>query len=256
MPIRFQRVKKYRRKNRFVNILLRLAAVLYLCVGIAATFTGKTNAFFSNSVTLTGTIQAGIWETEDSDNEQHGEWDKSSLKFSSASFDGQEISAIIKNHGEDMKTDGLYEIYFIEKGNPKQGTVITKNLTFKPLKKGEEINLTFTPDKTGKYMFKAYQHKRHPGVGELWSKEITVNLSKKKVESIEKQVETEKQDEAVTRETNIEPVREENSEEPIKKEQNSQSDVEEEKNINTSEVQEEKMVKDDIPSEENENSEK
>ncbi|MBS4197222.1 amyloid fiber anchoring/assembly protein TapA [Lederbergia citri] len=251
-----QRVKKYKRKNRYVNILLRLAAVLYLCVGISATFTGKTNAFFSSSMTLTGTIQAGTWETEDSGNEEKEVWDKSSLKFVSAQYDGNEIFAIIKNIGSDMKENGLYEIYFREKGNPKQGTVTTKILTFKPLKKGEEIKLSFTPDKTGNYMFKAYQPKGHPGTSELWSEAISVNLAKKKAESIDEQVEPEKQDETVSRETKIkEPVREEKSE-PPKNEQISQTDVEKEKDLNTSEVQEENIIKKDTPSEEIENTEK
>jgi YqxM protein len=144
--------------------------------------TGQTDAYFSDSNSVSGTIKAGIWETQKkngcSNGEKHGDWDCSSLKFTSSEFDGQIIIATIQNTGSDMKAIGTYEIFYSEIENPKNGQKLSETISFKALKKGEEITLIFTPELSGKYMFKAYQHKDHPGGGELWSDEIIVSLNK------------------------------------------------------------------------------
>lgn len=143
--------------------------------------TGQTDAYFSDSNSVSGTIKAGIWETQKkngcSNGEKHGDWDCSSLKFTSSEFDGQNIIATIQNTGSDMKAIGTYEIFYSEIENPKNGQKLSETISFKALKKGEEITLIFTPELSGKYMFKAYQHKDHPGGGELWSDEIIVSMN-------------------------------------------------------------------------------
>nr|WP_249315677.1 amyloid fiber anchoring/assembly protein TapA [Bacillus sp. FJAT-49711] len=247
-----RRVEKYRKKTGHYSILLKLVIVVYLCIGIAAILAGETNAFFSNVKSLEGSIQAGTWETEDKDgcsSNNHGDWDCSSLEFVSAQYDGEVISAVIKNTGSDMQTTGSYEVYFKEKGNPKEGIVVS-NLTFKPLKMGEQIALTFTPDRPGKYMFKAYQHKDHPGKGILWSDAITVKLTEKKLKSEEEQIKSENQEEVEPSGTGTEakePMQEETSEET----KNSLTDVKQEQPKDSEDVEEQEnnTVKEDSSSE-------
>jgi YqxM protein len=162
--------------------LIKFLAVWYLLIGISSTITGQTGAYFSDSNSVSGTIKAGIWETQKkngcSDGEKHGDWDCSSLKFTSSEFDGQSIIATIQNTGSDMKASGRYEIFYSENENPKKAQKLSETISFKALKKDEEITLTFTPELNGKYKFKAYQHKDHPGGGELWGDEIIVSINK------------------------------------------------------------------------------
>jgi len=178
-PIRYGRLRKFRNKNKFLFLFIKFLAVWYLFIGISTILSGQTNAYFSDQDRVNGIIQAGEWETESScaENGKHGDWDCSSLKFIGSKFDGEKISATIENTGEDMKSGGKYEIYYSEKGNPKQGERLVRTLTFKALKNGEKLELTFTPELNGVYMFKAYQHEDHPGGGELWSGEINVKLA-------------------------------------------------------------------------------
>jgi YqxM protein len=182
VPIRYGRLRKFRKKNSYHFLFIKFLAVWYLLIGISSTITGQTGAYFSDSNSVSGTIKAGIWETQDksgcSDGKKHGDWDCSSLKFTNSKFDGQFIIATIKNTGSDMKTGGRYEVYFSENINPKKDQKLSETISFKALKKDEEFTLTFTPELSGKYMFKAYQHKDHPGGGELWSDEIIVSMNK------------------------------------------------------------------------------
>lgn len=171
-------------------LAFKFVAAWYLLIGMSATLTGQTNAYFSDRDTVTGTIQAGTWETEEpgcSKGEKHGEWDCSSLKFTSQKFDGQKIYATIQNTGSDMKTNGTYEIYYNEKGNPKEGKSVGGVLTFAPIKEGKIIEVSFIPQQSGSYMFKAYQHKDHPGNGELWSEEIKVSLESDEASAVEEE---------------------------------------------------------------------
>ncbi|KAF0820627.1 hypothetical protein KIS4809_0154 [Bacillus sp. ZZV12-4809] len=171
-------------------LAFKFVAAWYLLIGMSATLTGQTNAYFSDRDTVTGTIQAGTWETEEpgcSKGKKHGDWDCSSLKFTSQKSDGQKIYATIQNTGSDMKTKGTYEIYYNEKGNPKNGKTVSKVLTFAPIKEGKTIEVSFIPQESGSYMFKAYQHKDHPGKGELWSEEIKVSLESDKASTVEEE---------------------------------------------------------------------
>lgn len=201
-------------------------------LGISSSLTGETNAYFSDSNQIAGTIQAGTWETEEdagcSENGNHGNWDCSSLTFlesaNSYGIDGEDIFATIKNDGSTMKSVGKYEIYFIEKGNPKNGKKVSEGeLTFDPLKEGQEKRLTFKPTQTGIYMFKAYQHEDHPGKGELWSKEIRFEIKTENPTTTEVQEEVkEKSNEANEEkpETPSDDVKKPNQEQPDKQSEN------------------------------------
>ncbi|WP_261133645.1 amyloid fiber anchoring/assembly protein TapA [Bacillus sp. Marseille-Q3570] len=103
------------------------------------------------------------------------DWSKSSLKFIDAGGDCEQIYAVVKNGNDSGKMSGTvaYELYYIENGNPKNGTVVATG-TIGPLDTGEPQTITFNPENPGNYMFKAYQEDGHPGTGVLWSEEIKV----------------------------------------------------------------------------------
>ncbi|SFD51308.1 TasA anchoring/assembly protein [Bacillus sp. OV194] len=131
--------------------------------------TGTTNAYFNDTSKVSGTIQAGTWETDD------GKWDKSSLKFLSASKESlcSNISAVIVNEGEKMQGPVKYEVWWAEKGNPKDGSKVDTG-QMDALTKNQNETLTYLPTKNGVYKFKAFQRPGHSGTGELWSDQITV----------------------------------------------------------------------------------
>ncbi|WP_312027243.1 amyloid fiber anchoring/assembly protein TapA [Cytobacillus firmus] len=201
-------MRKFGKKNKILLLAFKFVAAWYLLIGMSATLTGQTNAYFSDRDTVTGTIQAGTWETEEpgcSKGEKHGEWDCSSLKFIGQKYDGQKIYATIQNTGSDMKSAGRYEIYYSEKGNAKKGESITGVIAFDPIKEGQKVELSFIPQQSGSYMFKAYQHKDHPGNGELWSEEIKVSLESDEASTVEEEKTEQKAE--VTEETAKEQVR-------------------------------------------------
>jgi len=101
-----------------------------------------------------------------------GEWDKSSLYFKgNCTGDCSEIQVEVCNGAgsEDMQGPTVYQVYYIEKGNPKNGTVVDDG-QIPALQAGECTILTYNPlGISGNYMFRAEQRPGHPGSGELWS---------------------------------------------------------------------------------------
>ena len=69
----------------------------------------------------------------------------------------------------------VWELYYSQSGNPKNGVVIASG-TLGPLESGEsemlQVNLQDLEGEAGNYMFKAYQMDGHPGTGVLWSDSI------------------------------------------------------------------------------------
>ncbi|UYG97872.1 amyloid fiber anchoring/assembly protein TapA [Cytobacillus firmus] len=249
-------MRKFGKKNKILLLAFKFVAAWYLLIGMSATLTGQTNAYFSDRDTVTGTIQAGTWETEEpgcSKGEKHGEWDCSSLKFIVQKYDGQKIYATIQNTGSDMKTNGTYEIYYNKNGDPKKGKSVGGVLTFDPIKEGKKIEVSFIPQQNGSYMFKAYQHKDHPGNGELWSEEIKVTLESGEASNVEEEKTEEKAD--VTEETAKEQVNNKTEEtgkeaaEPTKDkpqenpEQKPAEEPKEEQNVEQPEVEEQPQEK-------------
>ncbi|WP_309246316.1 amyloid fiber anchoring/assembly protein TapA [Cytobacillus oceanisediminis] len=199
-------MRKFGKKNKILLLAFKFVAAWYLLIGMSATLTGQTNAYFSDRDTVTGTIQAGTWETEEpgcSKGEKHGEWDCSSLKFVGQKYDGQKVYATIQNTGSDMKSAGRYEIYYSENDNAKKGESFAGIIAFDPIKEGQKVELSFIPQQSGSYMFKAYQHKDHPGNGELWSEELKVTLESGEASNVEEKTE---QKADVTEETAKEQV--------------------------------------------------
>lgn len=98
-----------------------------------------------------------------------------SLEFTAgANGDCKEITATVTNSGDgDMEEKLKYEVWYAESGNPKKGEKVDEG-TLDPLSAGKDVELTYTPEKNGNYMFKVYQESTHPGTGEAWSEEIEV----------------------------------------------------------------------------------
>jgi YqxM protein len=170
--IRVKRLRKFRNKNWLYVFSLKLGLIFYSMTLSTLYLTGNTGAYFNDTASVNGVIQAGTWPEG---------WDKSSLTFLSnnkqSANKGQctPINATIKNGGDkDMQGPVNYEVWWAEKGNPKDGVKIGGG-EVRALKSGESLILSFTPDKNGIYKFKAYQRTGHPGQDELWSDEIAVN---------------------------------------------------------------------------------
>lgn len=229
IPIRQTRLRKYGSKKRVLSLSIKILAVWYLVLWISSSFNGETNAYFSNQTGLTGAIQAGTWETKEDSGcpeEEHGEWDCSSLVFVDAAMTTKVITATVKNEGSDMKKEGKYAVYYIEKGNPQEGETLTESLTIKPLKEGEEVTLTFTPEKNGKYLFIVYQHEDYPGEKEIWSKEIIVDVIEERVKEVTEQEESYETMNVDTNDKAIGKETEEKSEEELNHENKQQVSAE------------------------------
>ncbi len=128
---------------------------------------GRSNAYFSDKEASSGNVMsAGTWGEE--------EWNKSSLYFDEGygcQGDCEEIRARVCNgeDAEDMEGTTTWELYWIESGNPKDGSVIDSGI-IAPLEHGTCQVLLYSPNGAeGNYKFKAYQRPGHPGKGELWS---------------------------------------------------------------------------------------
>jgi len=151
--------------------------------------TGQTNAYFTDSNTITGTIKAGTWQ--------------STLKIINEGLQGQgtgqgnEIFAEVQNEGMEMQSSGMYEVYYSETGDPQlEGNRIFID-TFKndkKLKDGQKIDVKFTPAKNGIYKFKVFLKDNKNNA--IWSKSIVVTTKEDEQqveEEQEKLVEPEKQ---------------------------------------------------------------
>jgi len=103
------------------------------------------------------------------------DWDRSSLEFTGACWgDCDQIAAEICNHGDgDMEGSVAYEVWYAPSGNPKFGKQVGGG-TVPALASGECATITHNPAESGNYMFKAYQRAGHPGTGELWSEQCSV----------------------------------------------------------------------------------
>ena len=73
-----------------------------------------------------------------------------------------------------MNGPSVYQVYYIERGNPKNGVVVNRGVV-PALASGECVTLTYSPPGiSGNYMFRAEQRPGHPGKGELWSESCTL----------------------------------------------------------------------------------
>ncbi|MFJ5715170.1 amyloid fiber anchoring/assembly protein TapA [Neobacillus sp. NPDC093127] len=184
--MRLKRLGEIRNKNWPFFISAQVTIIFYAFLFTFIYSLGSTNAFYSDQAETKMIIQAGTWEVATPLNEV---WDKSSLVFiGSISNQEQTISARIKNKGNDMTGTVPYEIWWTEKGNPKDGIKVGDG-TIPALNSEEVFILKFGNNKPGNYMFKAYQRPNHGDPNEknkdkgnpegvLWSKQITVSAAK------------------------------------------------------------------------------
>lgn len=167
---------QFSKKNKAYKVVLQIIVINY-SLYFTASQISHTNAAFNDVEQLHTAIEVGHWDTD----QEEERVDKSSLTFIEKKGeygydpDSNELFAYILNDGdEDMTGPVKYEVYWVEKGNPKNGEVIAKG-EIPPLEKGETFKLTATPAKDGKYKFRAYQRPGHPGNGYgmgMWSESI------------------------------------------------------------------------------------
>lgn len=151
--------------------------------------TSETEAYFSSASKVSGTIQAGTWQEE---------WDKSSLKFLGnkakevKSCETIEIAVSLSNGGSDMKGSTHYEVYYSERGNPKEGQKLGEG-EIQAIPSEGVIKLEFMADKPGNYKFRALQREGHGNKydsrHELWSDTIMVVCSNNKTQNVEEKAE-------------------------------------------------------------------
>ncbi|WLD91509.1 amyloid fiber anchoring/assembly protein TapA [Alkalihalobacillus sp. AL-G] len=151
---RKRRIKLFTNLKGILSLYLILVTIVYLSSPTIARFNDVENLKHHLGVA----------------NEFPVVWDKSSLQFIGSGGDCREIFANVKNGNGSGAMDGpvKYEVYWIETGNAKNGTLVDWGW-IDPLGAGEEIKLTFTPELSGNYKFKAFQRDGHPGEGVLWS---------------------------------------------------------------------------------------
>lgn len=190
---------------------MKLGLIFYSMTFSFYYLTGNTSAYFNDIASVNGVIQAGTW------------WDKSSLTFVTSKKqsvnEGQctPINATIKNGGDgDMQGPVNYEVWWAEKGNPKDGVKVSGGKV-RALKSGESMTLSYKSNKDGNYKFKAYQSTGHPGQGELWSDDITVNCSDSK--SVEETQENNSDTEKVEEDSKVPEQKPEQEKEPEQKQE-------------------------------------
>ncbi|MEH7500493.1 amyloid fiber anchoring/assembly protein TapA [Neobacillus drentensis] len=185
IKIRYKRVRKFSKKNGSIIIVAQIIVVFYLITLLTGYLTSNTEAYFNDNSKITGTIQAGNWENE---------WDKSSLKFSSGndqSFEScsqKEITVALTNTGSDMEGPSEYEVYYINKGNPKEGEKVAEGVIERILANKSSF-LIYIASKPGNYKFRALQRPNHSFKAErqdLWSETITITCKTKSSDETQK----------------------------------------------------------------------
>lgn len=195
MTIRFKRTRKYKGKNRILIVSVQLFSIVYLLLMFGSYQVSGTNAYFIDIERTSNTISiCANYDPTIGCNEEQTIWDKSSLSFTSEAFEEKKIQAVIQNgqNSEDMRGTTKYELFYISKGNPKNGQLVEEG-EIPALKAGETFTIVADAIRgEGNYIFKAYQRPEHPGKGELWSEQLTVTIESSNGTSIEDS--TEKQE--------------------------------------------------------------
>jgi YqxM protein len=172
IKIRYLRLSKFRRKNQNLMLTSQIVAIWYLVFISIGYLTSNTGAYYSAQDQESIEIQAGYW-------------DESKLQFIKKGNDNLneficptnefEISTIIKNVGKtDMFSDGTYEVYYVENGQPSvNGNKVAEGKISKLLK-GQELVLTQKVTSEGFYMFKAFEDSGQNKEKVIWSEKIKV----------------------------------------------------------------------------------
>lgn len=157
----------------------QIIVISYLFTLSTGIITSGTEAYFYDNSQVISNIQAGSWENV---------WDKSSFKFLNGntdqvieSCDQKEISVTITNMGSNMEGPSRYEVYYISKGNPKDGEKVAEGV-IQPITANQSGVLKFTASDSGAYKFRAFQrpfHANKPERQDLWSETITITCQSK-----------------------------------------------------------------------------
>lgn len=177
-------------------MIAKIALVGYLLIFTASYITSNTTAYYSSQQTVSQLIAAGEWEQIEEEVEDEldevekadeiEDFEESSLAFIT---DEDQIIKVcepliirieIENNGEvAMQEEGIYEVYYVETGDPKEdgeklelteGEGIIETLT-----SGEKIELTHEIHQPGVYIFFAYQHGNDKDQDGVWSNEILID---------------------------------------------------------------------------------
>lgn len=240
--IRKKRLNKFRNNNWQVVITSKLLSIWIILSITLVYLTGNTDAYFYDNSSVTGVLTAGFWE------KKVEQWDKSSLKFiepnkevTITSCKPQNIVSTIKNTGNDMQGSTEYFVYFIDKGNPKNGEIIYEGL-INPIANDSNQQLQYNSSISGNYKFKAIQRPGHGNKDneqhELWSETITLIC-----EEVEEKKEIKDKDAGESREEVIENAEDQKVENDKKdNDSNEQSSPESTESIG---VEEEEVKKED-----------
>jgi YqxM protein len=197
-------------KNRVFFIVSKGVLACYLIIFSMSYLTDNTSAYFITNNQVNGVLTAGEWELDiNLEFQQQG---NQNIKTCPST-----ITVVIQNIGQDnMQEEGLYEVYYAEKGNPKNGVKLDLSDSegvIPALASGETVELTFSANQEGFYMFKAFSNQEKLDEESTWSEKIKCKSHKQ----------TEEQSEPVE---NVEDLQEEqptttpteSSEENVKKE--------------------------------------
>ncbi|GAB3804968.1 amyloid fiber anchoring/assembly protein TapA [Virgibacillus kimchii] len=254
--MRSKRLRKFRRQFPVAFFLVKLVLIWYLVVFSISYLTSGTAAHFYDAEEADAKVHAGFWADG---------WDGSSLSFMEngntniKSCDPVEISTEIKNTGDGDMVDGsVYDIYYIENGNPeKHGVKLDlpeDEGSIPALEPGQSTELTHIAQQPGVYAFLAEQPEGHPEGDTVWSKWVIVNCPSGKAE-VDAETETEEEAEPEN-EADPETEKEERPEQDADESVNEESEAKEseEKNENSKEHEEE-IIEEEIEDEETEEAE-
>jgi YqxM protein len=172
IKIRYHRLAKFRRKKQKLKLIIQIVAIWYITFISIGYLTSNTGAYFTANDEKTVNIQAGFW-------------DESKLEFTKKGNDNRneficpvnefEISTVIKNVGTtDMFSDGSYEVYFIENGEPNGNGSKVADGKISKLQVGQELVLTQKVTSEGFYMFKTLEDAGQNKEKVIWSDKIKV----------------------------------------------------------------------------------
>ncbi|HLR16051.1 MAG TPA: amyloid fiber anchoring/assembly protein TapA [Bacillota bacterium] len=213
--MRSTRLRKFRQKHQWLIISLKTVLIFYIVLYSASYLTTDTVAYFGEKNVSNIMIAAGTWENEEDEDEEKDEEereegekdsvqeeeeeDRSSLAFITPGDTTQSkchMEVQVTNDGEGpMLSEGFYEVYYSEQKNPKiegESVALGENEGIIPvLTKGEEISISFEPNKNGMYQFVLYGNDDIPEEEWIWSDVIEIECLKE----AEKTEEEEKQEE-------------------------------------------------------------
>ncbi|MDQ0158075.1 amyloid fiber anchoring/assembly protein TapA [Alkalibacillus salilacus] len=155
-------IKRRRQMKR--NLYIKPLVTVYIAFLLLALTVDGTAAKFNDITSVEGAFQVGEW-TPDIPDDGEG-WDKSSLTFEGgANGSCEQITATVKNTGEDMTSPWKYHVYRAAnlKGKPDWQRISGFEGKTELLGKDDTDELTFNPDKNGRYRFKFVRPDGHPG---------------------------------------------------------------------------------------------